>query len=867
MDGPFYSGVDIQVLLRILQHITHDRRQPLRGRCDATFVFITGDAGTGKTRLQDGFRYLDDIRPIYVGSTNIAGREQNRVMSDNQMFVNDHRSMYTTFKHLLNINPKIHARALRILFGNQPDRVLQGQFDDAASFYEAIWPAMKDCCHYLLTRGGYQENNKFITPKDYQKIRKIVSIDNPELRGDVRGLHNETMRHVMAVYPRNAVYDHLVFDTIVFDEAGRISCSWALINVAMYYYIHEWFNTGMVKPTIVIVGSCTQSTVINDTCMEGCGKEKCEHDSIPLNDYSMITMIVKECLIYQDGLMVRHNKYNRRMKTGDIERSAHLATLCNCLELGEHIPESVLDFIIKNMTVSKEEFYSRNCIHLCVTHDECYECLQALDKTMTKDDIILADECMIAAGDVGPDTLYRCSAPAGAMYKSANYLNKGWTKKLIAQPLSIGARILFGLCDKQNNVIEADPVTEADPGPSEPKKASHTFSETSHRPKRFSCFMNKRVLYRGRPYTTTHSARATLVSITGSWEELLRDLMVLESLYVESPEFIVHIIGAISSSLQYTFGSDSEFVDEITQRVSENSTLEDLLHTLYDLRCVLMKAVTDRTRRREEDGNKDALQNDDPVYGKNWFKDVVYTVPLDDMPFFIIPKGETVYVEGRMRKHPRSPIKVRLGKTMGVNLMMMSLKVDQAITDYSDQPFEKFARQDRKKRSRTGESSDKVSADGMLVSVDSYSDDFSDDEVDNNPGCSMSSLSARMHINSGETEPAPVPLFNVTDDAYTALELFPIKLSVVGTVAAHQGMTLKTLTYVKVNKNVSAYNLIVMLTRCSSADELYLYLADGVTSSQNDIKSSTLFITPLDDITADTIRRLVSKSILFTGTI
>lgn len=860
MDGLFYSGVDIQVLFAIHEHIKRDRELPSRGRCDATFVFITGDAGTGKTRLQDSFRYLDNIRPIYTGSTNIAGREQNRVLSDNQMYVKDHKSVTTTFRLLLNINPKIHAKALKILFKGQSDRVLRGEFEEAGQFYEELWPAMKNCCKYILTRGNYQENNKFITPQDYHKYRKIVSMRHPEMvDGDVRVLHNATMSHILSVVPRSSVYDYLVFDTMVFDEAGRIPCSWALLNVAMYYYIHEWFDTGMIKPVVVIVGSCTQSSVINDTCLEGCGRTQCEHDRIPLNDYSMITMIVKKCLLYQDGVMVRHNKYNRRMKSGDTERAANLSTLCNCLELGERVPESVMSYIRTHMTVSKEEFYGSNCTHLCVTHEECDECLKALDKKVTKDDMMLAEECMIAKGDVGPDVLYRCSSPAGAMYKSANYLHKTWTKKLMTRPLNYGSKAIFGLVDDSFHRLNNDG--------GQSKKARIPFEKRQEEedrgpPERFSCYTNKRVFYKGRPYTTTHSARATLASISGSWEDLLRDLMVLENIYVDSPELILQLINAISTSLRYAFDGDDDFVEEITDRVTDDSTVDDLLHTLYDLRCVLTNAARDRAQRRELSGNDYALNNDDPHFGKDWFKDVVHVVPRDDAPHLTIPKGEIVYVEGRVRKHQRAPVQVRLGKTMVVNLYLMPLKVDQGISSYSDQPVEAIIKLDRMKRNHSGSVAEKVSPEGILLSVDSYTDDFSDDEDDAGPAGGDAGLSARIQINASETDDAP--LYGSTtssSDEFTVLELFPIKLSVVGTVAAHQGMTLNNLTYVKVNRSISAYNFIVMSTRCSSSDDLYFYFADSAKAD------SDISITPLDDVTAETIKRLMSLSMGFTGTL
>ena len=68
-------------------------------------------------------------------------------------------------------------------------------------------------------------------------------------------------------------------------------------------------------------------------------------------------------------------------------------------------------------------------------------------------------------------------------------------------------------------------------------------------------------------------------------------------------------------------------------------------------------------------------------------------------------------------------------------------------------------------------------------------------------------------------------------------------------------MTINTTVYGMVNKVMSAYNLIIMSTRSSSADNIFFYFEDS-----NGVK-----ITPLDDITAKTIKMLFTLSNKFGG--
>ena len=186
----------------------------------------------------------------------------------------------------------------------------------------------------------------------------------------------------------------------------------------------------------------------------------------------------------------------------------------------------------------------------------------------------------------------------------------------------------------------------------------------------------------------------------------------------------------------------------------------------------------------------------------------------------------------------------------------MPLKVDQGIESYNgDAMIEMRKRKISGKITNTGSSTtvNHISPDGILKMSNDIGDDFSDDE-DDTPPVSRNELTTQADINSIETD--PLVTLDPKQREFTVLELFPLKLNVVSTVAASQGMTLNCQVFGKVNNCISAYNFIVMSTRSSSSDDLAFYIAD---------KTKPLVITPLDDKTSETIKKLFVLSLQTTG--
>lgn len=772
----------------------------MQGPCEATFVFITGDAGTGKTMIQDALRYVPNLKPMFMGSTNVAGNVLRKVFTDNEMHASNHTVYSTTFRELGRITPKTWAQCMMRLYSNVRKEVYAAGCKTASEFYEAIWPNLRGVCLSLFERQYY--GAKVLSKEDYHKFRRVTE-SRLAPGASVRRIHEATMERILAVYPRSQIPDKLIFDTSVFDEAGRLTCSWAIVDVGMYYTVHEMYATGMDKPTVVVAGSCTQQNSFNDSCFHGCsGQDNCGHDKIPINDYSMITMIVKDCLIYKNVTFVKLNKYNRRTKSGDAEKSANLAIFRNCLEMGEPIPESVMEFIKTRMSVTEEEFFKRKCIHLCITHEDCKKVL-AKD-TIKPSDVVIVEETMTAEGEEWPCVLYDCTAPAGAMFKSANYIDKRWTKEILNEPHSLGAKYRFGLMDEK---VKKNRTKE----------------------RKFSCWSNRRKFYKGRPYTTTHSARCVLTGIRGSWKDFLHDLGDYEQLMEDNGDLVAEMVSAMATSLMYSNVGDGDALQTLCEKtMSKSSSIDELLQTMHDLKCLM--------------GGAPELTD----------KDVFYSCAMESNAKLTVPKGENVFFLGG--RSVKGPVEVRLGKTFEVMMYQVTVKSDQSIKSYrSDSTPPSWLLKKRAKGT-------KRSADGKPVEEREIEDlppsrDFSDDDDEEEEDKKVTPAEViQMDINSEECASGPLTDFASRD--FTVLDICPLKLNLVSTVAASQGMTLNTTVYGQVNKVMSAYNLIVMSTRSSSSDDIWFYFTD---------KNKEVFITPLDPITKETIKILFTRSLRDTG--
>ena len=596
------------------------------------------------------------------------------------------------------------------------------------------------------------------------------------------------MQQLLDTVPRNSIPDQLIYDTYVIDEAGRLCAGWALLYVGFYYYIHEMYDTGMTKPVIIPVGSVTQSSVINDTCDDACGVEYCEHRKIPINNYSMLSMITNTNLIYRESIFVKHNKHNRRMKTGDPVRSAKLSIMRNCLETGDPIPEEVMKYIRENMSVDKEQYYNNKCIHLAQTHRGCLEVLNA-DKKAAEKEILCCVESLTHRGDFGPTTLRECSAPAGAMFKSANYMSKDWVKSITENPLTHGCKMIYSR------------------HPSDIKK--------------FSTWNNIRRFYANRPYTVTHKSSCQVLSIIGSWNDLLSDLEDYEMYMEENPLLLKEFIYAIQNSLYRYYCYSDEMHRKISDCTDELNTIDELTRSLYDLKNILLNTI----KKSITDGFEGCKPVGKPLISHNVHNDSVNKVKMD------VQKGEIVYIqEKKYQSSPRSPLVIKVGKTISLLLYSYTIKISHPLEYYIKN--DKFISKAGYKRKNNG------------LTIENEDPKFTiDDFLDLHQNCET-------HIVNSDEDAESAFAAEMIENAkdFTVLDIYPLKHNLAMTVAASQGMTINAEVYGKVDKKISAYNLIVMSSRSSSSNNLWFYFEDP---------KKGVIITPLDKTTSNTIKKLV----------
>ncbi|GFR77380.1 hypothetical protein ElyMa_003966800 [Elysia marginata] len=860
MNQLIYSAIDANDHRVVRKHQLWYRKTPHQGLVDACVVFVVGDAGTGKTVWQDGYRMEDErrIRATFCASTNTSGMQQKTNFVNNQLFVPDHSHEMTSFKQL-KITPTDWLRCRKTMFAGLPQEVLELTCRDPNTFYAHLSDRMNDVCRFLY-ENMVAKNPKMITPDQYEECREFVLEEvRPDLDEDDASpdkVHRATMDYVAATTGHNRIFTHLSHDTFVYDEAGKLQPSWYIVNVCFYYYLHKLFGTGVTtKPTVVIIGSHTQTSVINDLCYEFCSHTvTCSHRKIPIEDLSMITMITRhDCLLYPNSFVVKNKKHNRRVTGGALLPTMHLATFRNCLERGTPIPNDCLDYIKKHMSVTRDQFLDVRgcrCIRLCVTHRACKAVLE--HNTVSPDEEIRVEETMIAAGNADPGALYDCLNSVGAMYNSANHQYNRWTKTVVSKLYNPVTKMYFGIDDDAAAAADAD-------DPAKKRRRRHDVTP----PECFSRYTNVRIFQIGRPYRTTHNTVAKLVRIAGSWNDFIHDMTQFENVYMDDPKIKLELVKAMAQSLMYARYDNDAFMQRLTDTLDTLTDEDSITQSLYDLRTVMTKMIADR--KHDDGGGGDGATEYDLAY-------ILDSAPPAHM---IIPKGETVYMEGRVGATTRSPVLVRLGRTLFIEVRQSSMKTDCPIGKYLTVPrdvAQKRAQKERRWIERRAavnpgskEQEEENSAD--YDPRDDFSDFDDDDPMDDVSASQKSQGPSHLELlvsainnddNSSSTSSSSSSNPGGDDDTnFTVVEFYPLKAILVGTVTSSQGETIKTKLYVQVDQTVRAEDLIVMSTRSDNADDVKFYFTDP----------DNLVITSLPKKETETIKQIDIWSLATMGTL
>ncbi len=859
MNGVFYSVRDNTVLNNLEAHVKERWATKNKTEFDFILALIVGDAGTGKTWLQDGLRYKTALRPYYKGATNVAGGVLRKVFLGNQMYINDTKVYSTTFQQF-KMTPQKWARYMAHLYLGTPPEVHSATAANPEEFWGAISMNLKKVCRMIvedyLSGGVGKQPRSFITPKDYDEARHYVLKTCERQPTDPREVHELTMNRLCSIFPACKIPDQLIYHTEVTDEIGRIEVSWLIVSVGLWYHFHNLFKTGLRMPVIVGVGSCTQSTVINSTCFKGCSLEDnlCGHERIPINDMSAITVLTKECVVFMDNLFVKENKHNRRTVGGCAKNYAVLAILRNSLEMNEPVPKWAMEHLVSKMGVTEEEFYScKKSVHLCVTHRECAELLTR-EKVDPKDKVLIQENMYAEnnSDDVGPDKLYLCTAATGVMFKSANYLNENaWKRSPVNSvgDLPMSVKFRFGIQPS---------------GDEEEEKERH-----------FSKWTAVREFNKGYPYAVTNTVNCIFTGIKGSLEDFLSDLEEQDHIFCDSALCYKEFVNALGHTIMTYFPDKAEICRNIMEGKATLGGVDDLISSLNDLKSIMQTAMRRKNPRGVdppptttqddvyedyeidfETGKVTPLEKPPATAEQKQQRPVTNTMmiayeaprsyPPSSRPATLLPKGETVTLIDSPNASSDNPfMRIRVGKTIDMMIFMLASKIQMKPDDYQKAPKGGSSNYGKRKRRDGG---------GVASKKRKHDEDdegammFDAEELEAFNRVAANEIAANTAVSEEmASEELGGPSRGVTPGGYTVIHYFPLKKNRHSTVASSQGKTFNTTVMGRVDgDSIEANSFIVMITRVSSADNLKIMTKNGKPPN----------IKPFDTVTLRTTKKI-----------
>lgn len=300
-----------------------------------TIVAIVGHAGSGKTHILK--HIANKRRTCFYAPTNAAGINLQSTLWPSMLFANDKKRVYKTIHSFYQIQP-----AESNVLGQCVQKMRQGHetsscFDD---YLLTMYKACKPFCRKLFAK---DITSGKITPQQYQEHRINLCRKN----GVSHVSHEDLIEYIFSLGLGNKLPNILLYDTIVLEEAGRTSDYIAFLFPFHYYFMHITYETYIWRqkiPTLIFVGSPTQSKVIDD-----------------FTPWSALTFLGQPCikrhLNEMHFLKIKSFKDNRRVTTGNIDSNTTLASVTGKLELGLPIPLSLREKFNAQFVTSEENFF------------------------------------------------------------------------------------------------------------------------------------------------------------------------------------------------------------------------------------------------------------------------------------------------------------------------------------------------------------------------------------------------------------------------------------------------------------------------------------------------------------------------------
>lgn len=302
-----------------------------------TACFFVGGAGVGKSACVTKFATINRVH--FVTPTNFAGTALRSSLRSKTVCVRAHLTVFS----LLNENLS-DASFNNAVYRNKLDSAAKNA---TCSSLPELWNKLEPAFHEITTRrhNNVSEKLKYLTPEEFDRV-KDEAVAQGWLTAEETEL-DEILNFIrsMQIVPYSSVPLELTYDTLIVDEAGRMTAL-ELLRLAYDYGIMRAKYGYPRKLKFIIEGSCTQQTVINKS-------------GYHLNDYSALTMIAAP--FFEDvPFFAKLSTHNRRCSGGDLGKTAVWFNFVDKIEKGLFIPPSLKKkffdaFGVTNFYPTKEE--------------------------------------------------------------------------------------------------------------------------------------------------------------------------------------------------------------------------------------------------------------------------------------------------------------------------------------------------------------------------------------------------------------------------------------------------------------------------------------------------------------------------------
>lgn len=456
------------------------------------FIFLTGDAGTGKTWIQIHLINLKHV--CFMCPTNISGQVMANTLSDQCFFgKTTFKVDKTIYKHFCE-TPDDTKGYDNILYNNNivSQNARNGILNSLAELYREYGPSMHIVCQKRYLK--LCQKNNYVTPREYTTAKRAALESGWMSQGGQFDNDNEAVVQYMlatGIAGASNIPNPLRYNKYVIDEAGRVTAMTGFLLVYYHYFVHALYDTDAkdIIPTLLLVGSGLQCHVINDTVYK-------------INDYSLITMLGAP-FFRNVSYMCKHQKFGRRCNRGKLAEMTSLTDILERLELGQPLTLEVKKRFLDCFAVTDpKEFIdpkTTDRVHIAKRHEVLSNIQKNVFKRHVQKDVVEYFMTSTNREDI-PYCVYRAQEDLGACYRSVVYKEERWIKSEKREPMMFAA-----------------------------KKTGWKYR-------------NSRSMLIDTLYKVTHFVSCTLIAIDGSLKDFVNDIEAFKDNICSSPDRIKSLI-------------------------------------------------------------------------------------------------------------------------------------------------------------------------------------------------------------------------------------------------------------------------------------------------------------------------------------